>query len=142
MERYKKCSIVSLLLKVAEEKNPFKISFFSSRKLIAFYILHLLNKKDFYGQELMLKIQEDSKGMWIANPGFVYPVLKRLRREGLIEGAWSKDSPHPRLIYSMTEKGKSEYKEVYSVLKGKYDEFLEKLEMLKKEVFSNERNSK
>jgi PadR family transcriptional regulator PadR len=138
MEENKKCTIVSMLTQVAEQKNPFKISFFSSAKLIAFYILYLLNKKDFYGQELMLKIQEDSKGMWIANPGFVYPVLKRLRKEGLIKGSWSKESPHQRLIYSMTDKGKNEYKEVYRVLKNKYDEFLEKLELLKKEVFTDE----
>ena len=138
METNKKCTTISVFKKIAEQRNPFKISFFSSAKLIAFYILHLLNKKSFYGQELMLKIQEDSKGMWTANSGFIYPVLKRLRREGLIKGSWLKESPHPRLVYSITEKGKSEYEAVYNILKDKYNEFLEKLEMLKKEVFTDE----
>ncbi len=138
METNKKCTLISMFKKISEQRNPFKISFFSSAKLIAFYILHLLNKKNFYGQELMLKIQEDSKGMWIANSGFIYPVLKRLRREGLIKGLWSKESPHPRLVYSITEKGKNEYEAVYNILKDKYDEFLDKLELLKKEVFTDE----
>jgi DNA-binding PadR family transcriptional regulator len=138
MDKDRRHTFISLLMKTAEEKNPFKVSFFSSAKLIAFYILYLLNKKECYGQELMLKIQEDSKGMWIANSGFVYPVLKRLSREGLIKGTWSKDSPHRRRVYSITEKGKSEYEGVYKILKDKFDDFLAKLELLKKEVFSDE----
>lgn len=59
-----------------------------------------------YGLEILRGLYSRS-GLVIAQ-GTVYPVLTRLRKEGLIEGTWEEsDSGHPRRYYKLTAAGRS-----------------------------------
>jgi PadR family transcriptional regulator len=59
-----------------------------------------------YGLEILRELE--SRSDLVIAEGTVYPVLTRLRKEGLIEGTWEEsDSGHPRRYYKLTAAGKS-----------------------------------
>ncbi|HUA26098.1 MAG TPA: PadR family transcriptional regulator [Steroidobacteraceae bacterium] len=69
-------------------------------------ILATLWKGRLYGLEILRELEARSD--LIIAEGTVYPVLTRLRKEGLIEGKWEEsDSGHPRRYYKLTAVGKT-----------------------------------
>lgn len=66
-------------------------------------VLVLLERKDCYGYEM---VEEISKNIFISE-GTIYPLLKRLKAEGLVISYLkeSQDGP-PRKYYQITELGK------------------------------------
>ena len=59
--------------------------------------------------------------------GTVYPVLARLRKEGLVEGKWEEsESGHPRRYYKLTAAGRARALE----LAKRSHEFLSKIATL------------
>jgi len=112
-------------------KNLFITSFFGSKEFLYFYILHLLFEKEMYGEEISKAISNLLQGHWYPNPGFIYPVLKKLSMSGYIKGSWViGESKHPRLVYMITTKGKEEYKVLKSEWKESLKEFIEVLKLL------------
>ncbi len=70
--------------------------------LMRFYVLHLLSKRKYYGYEIMETIREKTGGAWNFSSGALYPLLKRMERDGLIKGY----SEGGRNVYEITEDGK------------------------------------
>ncbi|MBA2846594.1 PadR family transcriptional regulator PadR [Methanococcus maripaludis] len=65
-------------------------------------VLTLLNKRDYYGYEL---INEISKSISISE-GTIYPLLRRLKADGLLTTyLMESSSGPPRKYYKITEKG-------------------------------------
>ena len=66
-------------------------------------VLVLLDRKDCYGYEM---VDEISKNISISE-GTIYPLLRRLKKEGLVSSYLkeSQDGP-PRKYYQFTEQGK------------------------------------
>jgi PadR family transcriptional regulator PadR len=57
-----------------------------------------------YGLE-MLDLLERNAGL-VLSPGTVYPLLARLKADGLVESEWvDEDVVHPRKYYSLTPEG-------------------------------------
>lgn len=83
-------------------------------------VLSLLEKKDYYGYELVQKISQ----MISISEGTLYPILKRLKNEGYLETYLreSKEGPS-RKYYSLTKKGKMKSKE----LSNEWKEFTKKI---------------
>lgn len=72
--------------------------------LIEYIILLLLEKKTYYGYELLDKISEVSS-IEIAE-GTLYPLLNRLKKEDLVTSKWQEmDSGIPRKYYTISKKG-------------------------------------
>jgi PadR family transcriptional regulator PadR len=72
------------------------ISIISARRVYAADILALLGTTEFFTQE-----------------GTLYPLLSRLRREGLVEYEWvESDAGPPRKYYLLTDKGKKQLQEL------------------------------
>lgn len=68
--------------------------------------LSLLSKRDMYGYELSEII---SKEIDISD-GTIYPILRKLKADGLVKTYLSEDSSGPpRKYYSLTQTGKEEY---------------------------------
>jgi PadR family transcriptional regulator PadR len=67
-------------------------------------VLALLTKGEKYGFELAREL--GARGRIIASEGTLYPLLARLRRNGLVETSWqeSKTGP-PRRYYHLTRDG-------------------------------------
>jgi PadR family transcriptional regulator, regulatory protein PadR len=69
-------------------------------------ILATLWKGRLYGLEILRELE--SRSDLVLTEGTVYPLLTRLRKEGLIEGKWEEsDSGHPRRYYELTATGRS-----------------------------------
>jgi len=58
-----------------------------------------------YGLEIIRALEERSD--LVVAEGTVYPVLTRLRNDGLVDAEWEEsDSGHPRKYYSLTASGR------------------------------------
>lgn len=90
-----------------QRQFPTKVSTTSFVKL---YILHLINDKSYYGNEIKDEIKKRLDDKWEPSPGMIYPLLRELEQEGYIEGWW--DEPDKRSIrrYKITDNGIKHYK--------------------------------
>jgi len=60
-----------------------------------------------YGYRLIREIQDRSGGFFRFKEGTVYPALRKLENEGLIQGAWKRlDSGQERRYYHITARGR------------------------------------
>jgi PadR family transcriptional regulator, regulatory protein PadR len=74
------------------------------RGVIQFCVLALLDRRAHYGFELVQQLSR-AEGLLISE-GTIYPLLSRLRKDGLVETEWreSKSGP-PRKYYRLTQHG-------------------------------------
>lgn len=72
--------------------------------MLEYSIMLLLREKPFYTSDI---IEELEKANLIVVEGTLYPLLTRLRKEGLLEYEWQ-ESPYgpPRKYYKLTAAGK------------------------------------
>lgn len=86
-------------------------------------VLSLLEKKDYYGYEL---VQTISKTIEISE-GTLYPLLRRLKKEGFLKTYLKESKEGPsRKYYQLTNKGKEKAKK----MKTDWKEFVKKMEKL------------
>lgn len=91
---------VILYLEGREEGVPMNIQF--KKGVLELCVLSILSKKDCYGYELVSDISQNIK----ISEGTIYPLLRRLTKEGYFETylAESNEGP-PRKYYRLTTKG-------------------------------------
>jgi PadR family transcriptional regulator PadR len=59
-----------------------------------------------YGLEILRALEQDSK--LVLSEGTIYPILNRLRQDGLVDSQWvESESGHPRKYYSLTRAGRA-----------------------------------
>jgi PadR family transcriptional regulator, regulatory protein PadR len=71
-------------------------------------LLFLINEHgQTYGYRLIKEVGERSRGYFRFKEGTVYPALRKLENDGLIQGEWKKlPNGQERRYYSMTEQGR------------------------------------
>ncbi len=70
-------------------------------------ILSVLLEGESYGYEIIKKVKEASDATIDWSEGMVYPALRRLEDQGLLEARWvTPDSGRRRRYYSLTPKGR------------------------------------
>ena len=76
------------------------------RGTLQYCVLSLLAEEERYGFDLVRGLAE-MDGM-VTSEGTIYPLLSRLRRDGLVESSW-RESPSgpPRRYYRLTDAGRS-----------------------------------
>src|SRR5450432_1984525 len=58
-----------------------------------------------YGLEILRRLEADSD--LVVAEGTIYPILNRLKRDGLIDSKWvESEAGHPRKYYSLTAAGR------------------------------------
>ncbi len=58
-----------------------------------------------YGLEILRVLEENSR--LVLSEGTIYPILNRLRQDGLVDAEWvDSGTGHPRKYYSLTVKGR------------------------------------
>lgn len=77
------------------------------RGMLRHIVLQILKNRPMSGSELMDEIEEYTE--WRPSPGSIYPLLNRLKEEGLIE-KYRNDDPNLKR-FSLTEQGKNELEE-------------------------------
>jgi DNA-binding PadR family transcriptional regulator len=85
------------------------------RGILRLYILSMLSKQVETGYSIMGTIEDKTEGAWRPGPGTVYPLLRSLVKEGLIEKAGSGETG-AIVKYSVTKKGKQELEEMQRTL--------------------------
>ncbi|MFS0862857.1 PadR family transcriptional regulator [Fredinandcohnia sp. 179-A 10B2 NHS] len=84
-------------------------------------LLSLLSENDMYGYEITEKVHEISEGFLSYKEGTLYPALKKLEINGLVESYWKNSSDGPRRkYYRITSTGKqalSEQKQEWNMFR-------------------------
>jgi PadR family transcriptional regulator PadR len=76
------------------------------RGVLEFCVLALLDEQERYGFELVRTLSA-AEGM-VTTEGTLYPLLGRLRREGVVDTTWQESpSGPPRRYYRLTAQGRS-----------------------------------
>jgi PadR family transcriptional regulator, regulatory protein PadR len=76
------------------------------RGVLEYCVLALLAEEERYGFDLVRSLGE-VEGM-VTSEGTIYPLLSRLRRDGLVGTTWRESSQGPpRRYYSLTEAGRA-----------------------------------
>jgi DNA-binding PadR family transcriptional regulator len=65
-------------------------------------ILLLLAEQPRHGYEILTEIADRSDGRWEPSPGSIYPVLKRLARDGLV----GPERENGKRVFTLTEEGR------------------------------------
>lgn len=60
-----------------------------------------------YGYSLVTMLSD--KGI-VVEPGTLYPLLRRLEKQGLLKSEWDTNKARPRKYYLLSDKGKEVYK--------------------------------
>lgn len=66
-------------------------------------VLLLLAEQPRHGYELLTELADRSDGQWQPSPGSIYPVLKRLAKEGLVTATHTEG----KRVFSLTETGRA-----------------------------------
>lgn len=80
------------------------------RQVVPLLVFHLIAQNPSYGNQLMERIGELTEGVLSVNPNTMYPLLRKLEEDGMIEGQWEHPERRSRRFYSLTRKGRAEYK--------------------------------
>lgn len=80
------------------------------RGILRLYILSMLSGGRETGYSIMSDIEDKTEGAWRPGPGTVYPLLRSLVKEGLLEKIEQK--PGGTVKYSATKKGRLELEEM------------------------------
>ncbi|OYT42783.1 MAG: hypothetical protein B6U78_00060 [Candidatus Aenigmarchaeota archaeon ex4484_224] len=86
-------------------------------------ILAILNKRRMHGYEIIKEIEKRTK-FWKPSPGTIYPLLRKMEKEGLVKSS-KKDKI---IVYSLTKKGKSKVIKFEKLRKEIKEKFLEGFE--------------
>ena len=88
-------------------------------------ILATLLEGRLYGLEILRKLEANPK--MAIGEGTVYPILSRLKNEGLVESEWVEaDAGHPRKYYRLTRAGRIRIREMAAF----WEEFSHSLDFL------------
>ena len=88
------------LKKVQKEKEAVGQVF--AKGLLPIYVLIYINMGPTNGNEISTKISERTKGLWSPSTGGIYPLLKKLEKEGLVIGEWDNPKKKFQKLYSLT----------------------------------------
>jgi PadR family transcriptional regulator PadR len=85
--------------------------FTSIRKgLLEFLILKIISADKVYVADMLDRL---SKTQFATQEGTLYPLLSKLRRDGLVDYEWQEsEAGPPRKYYELTAKGKSQLEEL------------------------------
>ena len=76
------------------------------RGTLEFCILLMINKRPYYGYEIMNKL--DTWPVLSAKESTIYPLLRRLLKEGFLSSSWQETTEGlpPRKYYTITDNGR------------------------------------
>jgi PadR family transcriptional regulator PadR len=95
------------------------------RGTLQYCVMALLEPEERYGFDLVRALSE-VEGM-VTSEGTIYPLLSRLRRDGLVETTWRESSSGPpRRYYRLTDAGRAalnEFVDEWSRFRDAVDHF-------------------
>jgi PadR family transcriptional regulator, regulatory protein PadR len=62
-----------------------------------------------YGYSLVQTLEQEN---FPVEPGTLYPLLRRLEKQGLLDSSWDTSENRPRKYYRLSDKGRKIYKDL------------------------------
>lgn len=133
-EEYKKK--LGDLRKVKKEREAVGQVF--TKGLLPLYTLYILSLGPANGSDISHKIGNRTDGKWIPSTGGIYPLLKKLEKNKMVEGKWDDSNRKMQKIYSLTDIGKVELEHRKYLLKNKIEEALDVFNIVYKDLYEEE----
>lgn len=124
---------VAQLKKVQKENEAVGQVF--TKGLLPIYVLHILSLEPSNGNDISHKIGERTNGLWIPSTGGIYPLLKKLEKQGLVIGEWDDPNKKFQKIYTLTSEGKIEFENKKLLLKPKIQEALNVFKIIYRDIY-------
>jgi DNA-binding PadR family transcriptional regulator len=105
------------------------------REVLPLLVLHLISETPSYGNQLMERIAGMTAGVLSVNPNTMYPLLRELEGEGLIEGRWEHPERRSRRYYSITAAGRKEYRRLVDEVRPFLDSVATSIDEIVREVY-------
>jgi len=105
------------------------------RQVLPLLVLHLIDQGPSYGNQLMERIAGMTEGVLSVNPNTMYPLLRRLEEDGLIEGQWEHPQRRTRRFYSLTSDGRAEYRRLVADVRPFLDSVARSIDEIVREVY-------
>jgi PadR family transcriptional regulator, regulatory protein PadR len=109
------------------------------RDVFPLLVLHLIAREPAYGNRLIEEIEEITQGVISVNPNTMYPLLRELEARELIEGSWEHPDKRTRRYYSITAKGRAEYRRLVTELEPFLDSVIRSVTLIKREIYGERR---
>jgi PadR family transcriptional regulator len=102
--------------------------------LLRLLVLHLLGPGPSYGNQLMDRVGELTGGLISANPNTMYPLLRALEAEGLVDGKWEHPERRSRRFYELTAAGGAERDRLVADVAPRLDELAAAVDLIRREL--------
>ncbi|GAB6168623.1 PadR family transcriptional regulator [Clostridium carnis] len=130
-EEYKKK--LAELKKIQKEKESVGQVF--TKGLLPIYVLHILTMGPTNGNDIAHKIGSRTNGLWLPSTGGIYPLLKKLEKDGFVVGEWDDPKKKFQKFYSLTPLGLKEYEIRKHLLKPRIEEALRVFKIIYKDIY-------
>ncbi|WP_244834257.1 PadR family transcriptional regulator [Clostridium sp. BJN0001] len=107
-----------------------------TKGLLPIYVLYILSIEPSNGNDISHKIGKRTQNKWTPSTGGIYPLLKRLEEDDLIEGNWDDPDKKFQKIYKITEKGLNEFNLKKTILKKQIEDSLEVFNMIYSDLYN------
>lgn len=103
--------------------------------IVKLLILNLLLQKSHYGNEIIDKIEIIFKYLWRPSPGMIYPLLRDMEDNMLIEGWWDEPDKKTKRNYRITDIGIKHYENIKLLYKPLLEESLSIIDSTIKAIY-------
>jgi PadR family transcriptional regulator, regulatory protein PadR len=104
--------------------------------LLALLVLHYASEQPAYGNQLMDRIAELTQGALAVNPNTMYPLLRALEAQGLLEGRWEHPERRSRRFYAITLAGIAERDRLTAELAPRLDRIAASIDRIRREILA------
>ena len=105
-----------------------------TKGLLPIYTLYILAQEPTNGNDVSHQIGKRTNGFWIPSTGGIYPLLKKMEKQGFIEGSWDEGKKSQK-IYKITDAGIKEFEHKKMLLKSNIEEALEVFKIIKEDLY-------
>jgi PadR family transcriptional regulator, regulatory protein PadR len=104
--------------------------------LLPLLVLHFAAREPAYGNQLIDRIESLTGGALHVNPNTMYPLLRSLEGQGLVEGEWEHPERRSRRFYRATDAGREELRRLTGELGPRLDRIAASIEAIRAELQS------
>ncbi|MEG0308714.1 MAG: PadR family transcriptional regulator [Clostridium sp.] len=105
-----------------------------TKGLLPIYTLYILTLGPTNGNDISQQIGKRTNGFWIPSTGGIYPLLKKLEKQGFVEGIWD-SSKKSQKVYTITEVGLKEFETKRILLQQNVEEALEVFKIIIEDLY-------
>jgi PadR family transcriptional regulator, regulatory protein PadR len=102
--------------------------------LLPLLVLHFASLAPAYGNQLIERIAELTGGALSVNPNTMYPLLRSLESQGLLEGEWEHPERRSRRFYRVTDAGEAERSRLADELAPRLDRIAASISAIREEL--------